>query len=85
MAQRGGERKQNSGLSWTPLRKGCGLDDYAATDDVSGGSQALTIYKNIYQIFILWNVMHGSMQDLCRFLDLCIKYEWMHLIDNTNS
>ncbi len=25
-------------LSWTPLRRGCGLDDYTATDDVSGGS-----------------------------------------------
>lgn len=38
--QREGE-KERQGLSWTPLRRGCGLDDYAATDDVSGGSLPL--------------------------------------------
>ena len=39
-------REKDPGLSWTPLRRGCGLDDYTATDDVSGGSRSLREHKH---------------------------------------
>lgn len=45
-------KRERPGRSWTPLRRGCGLDDYTATDDVSGGSLPQREHKHTAHIFI---------------------------------